>query len=155
MKRFIVLIMVFVFALCAFADTVSVKEGETQLNYRPKAAYNITPTGYIEAGKDYTVVGEVLSWEKVIVEDIKRGKVEGWVGAKLIIEKDGKRIIGGKGCTLRTEPNSRKEGTADGFLWLKSVVTKQTGKVVNFYRIKVGVAAVYVSARYCVLKGAK
>lgn len=153
MKSIIVLIMVLAASL-TFADTVSVKEGETQLNYRTNASYATPPAGYIEAGADFAVVGEVLSWVKVVVEDAKRGKVEGWIGAKILVTKNNVTIIGGQGCTLRTAPKAVKS-TEDGYLWPKSVVIKTTDKRINFYKIKVGAAEVYVSARYCTLKAGK
>ena len=157
MKRvavFIMLVALLFAAVPALADTVRVKEGETQLNYRTAPDYSLDRTGYIEAGQDYEVTGAVLSWAKVIVEDAKRGKVIGWVGAKILEKLKGKTIIGGDGCTLRTKPKSVKS-TEAGYLWPKSVVIKHTDSVVNFYKIKVGDKEVYVSARYCVLKVGK
>jgi len=158
MKRvigFIAVLVLLFLAVPALADTVSVKEGETQLNYRTEPSYKAKPAGYIEAGKDYEVVGEVLSWVKAVFEDPKRGKVEGWVGAKILVLTNDERRIGGQGCTLRKEPNSRKKGTADGFLQKGSLLVKQTDKVVNFYRVKVDGKEVYVSGSYCVLKKGK
>lgn len=110
-----------------------------------------TPNGKVCTGLDfiqkYTVVDVLIPWTKVKIDTIKpEAKVAvgtvGWVYTPSLTNTN---IIGGQGCSFRSEPDS-KTGTVLGYLPPKTVVSIVKVPPPTWYKIDVNGTLAWVWA---------